>query len=199
MLSTVLAGLLTGLGLIVAIGAQNAYVLRQGIRREHVGVVVALCALADVVLIGAGVAGVGALVAASPLLLAVLTWAGAAYLVWFAIGSFRSALHPRGLQADEAPAPRSGVALTTLALTFLNPHVYLDTVLMLGTIASGHGPVGRWWFAAGAMAGSILWFSLLGLGARALAPHLARPAVWRVLDVLIGVMMLVIAALLVLR
>lgn len=96
-------------------------------------------------------------------------------------------------------APRSGVALTTLALTFLNPHVYLDTVLMLGTIASGHGPVGRWWFAAGAMAGSILWFSLLGLGARALAPHLARPAVWRVLDVLIGVMMLVIAALLMLR
>ncbi len=196
MLDVYLTGALTGLGLIVAIGAQNAYVLRQGIHRQHVGVVVAICALSDALLIVLGVAGVGALIAGHPTALTVTKWLGAAYLVWFAIKSFRSALHPQGLELGGA-VKRSGVIATTLALTYLNPHVYLDTVLMLGNLANQHGPSGRWWFAGGAVTGSVLWFSALGFGARAVAPWVSRPAVWRVLDVVIGCTMLLVAALLV--
>ena len=140
-----LTGLTTGLALIVAIGAQNAFVLRQGIRREHIGVVVAICAVSDAVLIALGTAGIGTIVERAPWLLDVLRWGGVAYLVWFAIGSFRSALRPEGLHAGDAPrAVRLGsVALTTLSLTYLNPHVYLDTVLMLGNVANQHGELGR--------------------------------------------------------
>ncbi len=185
-------GLLTGLSLIVAIGAQNAYVLRQGVRREHVGVVVAICAISDAVLIAAGTAGIGALVSAHPGILTVLTWAGAAYLVWFAIRSFISAWRPEAL-TQAAPRSHASVALTTLALTWLNPHVYLDTVLMLGNLANQHGPQ-RWVFADGAMAASLLWFVGLGYGARRLAGPLGRPSTWRVLDAAIGVIMLAIAA-----
>lgn len=193
MLSDLTTGLLTGLGLIVAIGAQNAYVLRQGVRRSHVGLVVALCALSDVVLITAGIAGIGVLITGAPWLLVLLRWGGVIYLVWFAISSFRSAARAEALEADDAPPAARGVALTVLALTWLNPHVYLDTVLMLGSVANQHGD-GRWWFGLGAMAASILWFSGLGFGARALAPVLARRRVWQVLDVLIGLVMLLIAA-----
>ncbi|GAB3748959.1 L-lysine exporter [Yimella radicis] len=189
-------GALTGLGLIVAIGAQNAYVLRQGIHRQHVAIVVAICALSDALLIILGVAGVGALIADHPTALNIMKWLGAAYLVWFAITSFRSALKPQALELS-GPVKRSGVIATTLALTYLNPHVYLDTVLMLGNIANQHGADGRWWFAAGAVTGSIVWFSALGFGARAVAPWMSKPSVWRVLDVTIGCMMLLIAVLLV--
>ena len=196
MLDSYVTGVLTGLGLIVAIGAQNAYVLRQGIHRQHVAIVVAICAISDALLIILGVAGVGALVADHPTALNIMKWLGAAYLVWFAITSFRSALKPQALELS-GPVKRSGVIATTLALTYLNPHVYLDTVLMLGNIANQHGADGRWWFAGGAITGSIVWFSALGFGARAVAPWMSKPSVWRVLDVIIGCMMLLIAVLLV--
>lgn len=195
MIDAALTGALTGLGLIVAIGAQNAYVLRQGIHRQHVGIVVAICAISDALLILLGVAGVGALIADHPTALTVTKWLGAAYLVWFAIKSFRSAMHPEALKVG-GPVARSGVIATTLALTYLNPHVYLDTVLMLGNLATQQGDPGRWWFAGGAMTASLLWFSALGFGARAVAPYVSRPAVWRVLDIVIGLTMLLVAALL---
>lgn len=194
MLAHALAGLLTGLGLIVAIGAQNAFVLRQGLARDHVGVVVAICALSDLVLIVAGVAGMGAVVASHPTVLHVLKWVGALYLAWFAIGSFRSAREATGLQAQPARS-RGSIVATTFALTWLNPHVYLDTVLMLGNIANQHGD-GRWAFAGGAGAASVLWFSGLGFGATKMSARLANPRTWQVLDIVIGVVMLVLAAVL---
>ncbi|NNG39828.1 LysE family transporter [Flexivirga sp. ID2601S] len=193
---TLLTGLLTGLSLIVAIGAQNAFVLRQGLAREHVGVVVAICAVADLALILAGVAGFGAVVRDHPTALTVFKWLGAAYLVWFGVRSLLAARHPQGLRAS-TPVRRASVVTTTLTLTFLNPHVYLDTVLMLGNLANQHGAQGRWWFAAGASLGSVLWFTALGYGARLLSDVIRRPRTWQLIDVLIGMTMLVIAALLV--
>ncbi|MFE7629949.1 LysE/ArgO family amino acid transporter [Kocuria sp. NPDC057446] len=185
-------GLMSGLALIVALGAQNAFVLRQGIRREHVGVVVALCAVSDAVLILGGTAGIGALVSRFPEALVVLRWGGAAYLTWWAVRSFRSALTPSSLAA-EAPRSRGSVIATTLALTYLNPHVYLDTVVLLGSLANQHGPDARWVFAGGAVAGSLVWFSALGYGARALSGVLSSPRTWRVVDLVIGVVMLALA------
>ena len=193
MTTLVLTGLLTGLALIVAIGAQNAFVLRQGVRREHVGLVVVVCMASDAVLILAGTAGVGALVQAVPWLLEALRWAGALYLLWFAASSLRSALKPQALVAEQAPRTAGSVLGTTLALTWLNPHVYLDTVVLLGSLASQHGPDGRWAFAAGAVLGSVLWFTALGYGARLLSRVLADPRAWRVLDVLIAAVMAVLA------
>ncbi|MCC9198289.1 LysE/ArgO family amino acid transporter [Arthrobacter sp. zg-Y820] len=190
-------GLLTGLGLIVAIGAQNAFVLRQGIRREHVAAVVVLCAASDAVLILAGTAGIGTLVDRFPQVLDILRWGGAVYLAWFAVRSFMSALKPSVL-TGQAPRSRGSVISTTLALTFLNPHVYLDTVVLLGSLANQYGEAARWIFAAGAVLGSILWFSGLGYGARALSGALSRPRTWQVLDLLIGVVMLALAVKLVL-
>ncbi len=190
-----LTGFLTGLSLIVAIGAQNAYVLRQGLARDHVGIVVAICAVSDLLLILAGVAGVGALVLAHPTVLAILKYGGAAYLVWFGLRSLWSARHPTGLRPVTAGGARS-VATTTLALTFLNPHVYLDTVLMLGNLANQQGSQGRWWFGLGAAVASLGWFTGLGWGARLSARWLARPRTWQVLDVLIGITMLVVAGVL---
>ena len=186
------AGLTTGLALIVAIGAQNAFVLRQGVRREHVRVVVALCLASDAVLILGGTAGIGALVARFPQALEVLRWGGAAYLAWWAVRSFASAARPAALVAG-APRSRGSVVATTLALTWLNPHVYLDTVVLLGSLANQHGPDARWVFAAGAVAGSAVWFAALGYGARALSGVLDSPRTWRVLDLLIGVVMLALA------
>ena len=193
MTTLVLTGLLTGLALIVAIGAQNAFVLRQGVRREHVGLVVVVCMASDAVLILAGTAGVGALVQAVPWLLEALRWAGALYLLWFAASSLRSALKPQALVAEQAPRTADSVLGTTLALTWLNPHVYLDTVVLLGSLANQHGPDGRWAFAAGAVLGSVLWFTALGYGARLLSRVLADPRAWRVLDVLIAAVMAVLA------
>jgi len=188
------AGLLTGLSLIVAIGAQNAFVLRQGLRRSHVALVVAICALSDLVLITAGVAGIGRIVEHAPWVLDVVRWLGVAFLTWYGVSSLLRARKPESLRAAErATVSRRGVAVRALALTWLNPHVYLDTVLLLGTIANHEGPSGRWWFALGAGAGSVLWFCGLGFGARYASPLLARPRAWQVLDVLIGVVMLLIA------
>ncbi|WP_286929639.1 MULTISPECIES: LysE/ArgO family amino acid transporter [Aeromicrobium] len=195
MVNPFLTGMVTGLSLIVVIGAQNAFVLRQGIRRAHVAVVVAICAVSDLVLILAGVAGIGAIVDRAGWVIDVVTWLGVAFLVWYGIGSIRRAFRPEQLEATgRAAGTVRTIALQALALTWLNPHVYLDTVVLLGSIAQTHGPVGRWWFGAGASVGSVAWFSALGFGATRLAPLLARPRAWQVLDLLIGLVMFVIAA-----
>lgn len=185
-----LFGFATSISLIAAIGAQNAFVLRQGIRNEHVLAVVTLCAASDLVLILAGVAGVGALVTAHPNLTTVARYGGAAFLIGYGLLAARRALRPAVLTpADAAPARLGSALLTCLALTFLNPHVYLDTVVLLGTLANQqHG--GRWLFGAGAAAASVVWFFSLGFGARRLAGLFARPITWRVLDWLIAVTML---------
>jgi len=194
-LPALLAGALTGLSLIVVIGAQNAYVLRQGIRRSHVAAVVAICAVSDLALILAGVAGIGAIVDRAAWLIDVVTWLGVAFLVWYGVLSIRRSMRPEVLRSQGAADERlRTVVLQVLALTWLNPHVYLDTVVLLGSIAQSHGPIGRWWFGAGASLGSIAWFSALGFGATRLAPLLARPRAWQVLDLLIGIVMFVIAA-----
>nr|WP_185992632.1 LysE/ArgO family amino acid transporter [Janibacter cremeus] len=184
--------MLTGLALIVAIGAQNAFVMRQGLRREHVAQVVLICIAADATLILLGTAGVGVVVSSHPGLVQGVTWLGAAYLVGYGLLALRRAAAPGRLSVGAAPASRGSVVLTTLALTFLNPHVYLDTVLMLGSIANGFGDQ-RWAFAGGAVVGSIVWFTGLGLGARALAGPLGHPRTWRVVDGVIGVMMIALA------
>lgn len=190
--------MLTGLALVVAIGAQNAFVLRQGIRGEHIGAVVAVCMAGDALLIVGGTAGIGALVTRFPEVLEVLGWAGAAYLLWFAARSFLAAARPSALAAQESRSKNSVIA-TTAALTFLNPHVYLDTVLLLGSLANQQGPYLRWIFAAGAVAGSVLWFTGLGYGARALAGVLSSPRTWRWIDASIGVLMVFLAIRLVLH
>ncbi|MDO9494703.1 MAG: LysE/ArgO family amino acid transporter [Nocardioides sp.] len=193
MLNSLLTGLATGLTLIIAIGAQNAFVLRQGLVRQYVGPVVAVCAVSDLVLILAGVSGIGSVVEQAPWVLDVVRWLGVAFLTWYGLSSLLRARRPQPLEAARAGAPtlRRAVA-TAVALTWLNPHVYLDTVLLLGSIATAEGD-GRWWFAAGACAGSVLWFTTLGYGARFAQRLFAAPGAWRVLDVLIGLTMLGIA------
>ncbi len=194
MLDAFVAGLLTGLSLIVAIGAQNAFVLRQGLLRQYVGPVVSICAVSDLVLIAAGVAGIGAVVQHAPTALTVVRWLGVAFLTSYGVRSLWRSRHAGVLAASTEAEPRlRGAVLQATALTWLNPHVYLDTVLLLGSIAAHHGPTGKWWFAAGAGAGSVLWFSSLGYGARLLSPVLMRPRAWQVLDVVIGLTMLAIA------
>lgn len=189
-----LLGMVTGLSLIVAIGAQNAFVLRLGIegRVRIIAPVVAICALSDAVLIVAGVLGLGALITAAPIALVVIRVLGAGFLIVYGILAARRAILPGALSA-ELPAERTGlrVAVTTvLVLTWLNPHVYLDTVLFLGSVASQQGPTERWWWVGGAIAASILWFGCLGFGARLLRPVFARPGAWRVLDAVIAVVMI---------
>ncbi|MSO46509.1 MAG: amino acid transporter [Thermoleophilia bacterium] len=192
-----LAGFLTGLSLIVAIGAQNAYVLRLGLARNHVGIAVVICAGADALLIALGVGGLGAIVQTHGDVLTAIALIGGAYLLWFAFRSFRSALHPDVLlPSQQEPQAVAAVALAVLGLTFLNPHVYLDTILLVGTIGASFGS-DRWWFALGAAVASLVWFSALGFGARLLSPLMARPFTWRVLDAAIGVVMLTIAIVLV--
>ncbi|MGY2127191.1 LysE/ArgO family amino acid transporter [Blastococcus sp. SYSU DS0617] len=194
------SGFALGLGLIVAIGAQNAFVLRQGLRLEHVAAVVAVCALSDVALIGAGVLGAGAVVSRLPLLIPVVCFAGAAFLLGYGLLAARRALRP-GVLVTEAGGGAAGLATavtTCLALTWLNPHVYLDTVVLLGSMAAAYGEH-RWQFAAGAALGSVGWFTALGYGARLLRPVFARPAAWRVLDGAIAVVMSALALSLVVR
>ena len=183
---------LTGFGfaiaLIVAIGAQNAFVLRQGLRREHVLPVVAICATADAALMTAGIAGLGAVVAAAPAALTAARWGGAIFLLGYALLAARRALRPSTLTPlDRPPAPLRATVLACLAFTFLNPHVYLDTVVLLGAVAQ-QDP-NRWVFGAGAATASLVWFTALGVGASRLAPVLSRPSAWRVMDGLIAVAM----------
>jgi L-lysine exporter family protein LysE/ArgO len=211
MLNPSLTGLLTGLSLIVAIGAQNAFVLRQGLRRARVGAIVAVCTLSDIALIIAGVSGIGAVVQHADWALQAVRWFGVAFLTWYGLSSAWRARRPSAL----APSPAGdgngtngngngnagsgepGLASTirrAMALTWLNPHVYLDTVVLLGSIANSRGPVDRWWFAVGAVLASTLWFAGLGFGARFAAPLLTTARAWQVLDLLIAATMLAIAA-----
>ncbi|GAB3580312.1 LysE/ArgO family amino acid transporter [Leifsonia lichenia] len=194
-----LTGLGAGASLIIAIGAQNAYVLRQGLRREHVLPIVLICVASDAALIAAGVAGIGAIIRSAPITLEIIRWAGFAFLLLYALFAARRALRPERLDAGTGAAATSLLAAvgTCLALTWLNPHVYLDTVLLLGSLSASHGDPGRWVFGAGAVTASILWFGMLGFGARYLAPVFARPVAWRILDGCIAVLMVVLAVLLV--
>ncbi len=221
MLSPVLAGLGLGFSLIVAIGAQNLFVLRQGLRREHVLAVAAICAISDAVLIVLGVSGIGLVLQAAPWLVDVVRWAGALFLVTYGVLAARRAWRPSGetLNAEgtdaaagptrpgsqDRPASRTTttrtrllpVILTCLALTWLNPHVYLDTVVLLGAVGSSLAGEARTSFAAGAMTASVLWITALGLGAQRFARVLGRPSVWRVIEGATGTLMLVLAVLLV--
>lgn len=196
---SIFSGLASGLSLIIAIGSQNAFVLRQGIRRSHVVLVIAVCAVSDLILILLGVAGLGVVIEQAPAAVDVVRWAGAAFLLGY--GGLAAGRAIRGGQLAPSAASVNGhwaAALgTCLALTWLNPHVYLDTVLLLGSLANAHGPDGKWWFAAGAGLGSIAWFTALGFGARFLGPLFQRPSAWRVLDGGIAVVMGTLAVLLI--
>jgi len=200
MMTPLLAGYLTGLSLIAAIGAQNAFVLRQGLRREHVGVVVALCALSDALLIVAGVAGFNTMAERLPWLEPVMLWAGVVFLLVYGALRFRAALRGgEGLAvAGGGAVPLRRVVLTCLALTWLNPHVYLDTLALLGALSSHYAPF-EGWFGAGAVLASLSFFAALGYGARLLAPVLARPGAWVAVEALIGAVMWMIAASLVVQ
>ena len=198
-LSAAAAGFGTGLSLIVAIGAQNAFVLRQGIRRDAVLAVVGICALSDAVLIALGVGGVGAVVVAWPGALTLVGWIGGGFLLCYGALAARRVLRPgeSGLRTEGAAAgSRRRAVLTCLAMTWLNPHVYLDTVFLLGSVAADRGPL-RWTFGLGAMLASLCWFAALGFGARLLSRFLARPAAWRFLDGLVAVTMIALGATLV--
>ena len=186
-------GFFTGLSLIIAIGAQNAFVIRQGLTKKHVLLVVAICSLSDAFLILLGVAGLGALISGLPWLLEIIRWFGVAYLTWFGIKSVRSALGSQVLDASGTQSSSARkVILAVLGFTFLNPHVYLDTVILLGSIGNQFG-ADRWWFALGAAIGSVVWFSSIGFGAKAASRFMSKPIFWKILDSIIAVVMFSIA------
>lgn len=191
------SGFATGLALIVAIGSQNAYVLRQGILRQHVMPLVLFCALSDALLILAGIGGAGLLVRDNPVLMTLTRYGGALFLLTYGVLAAR-----RAWQGEPMQVSRNGAATLTAALaacfafTFLNPHVYLDTVVLVGSLANQRPDPGRWIFGAGAVSASLCWFSALGFGARFLAPLFANARAWRVLDALIALTMWTLAALL---
>lgn len=192
---SVLAGFGTGLSLIAAIGAQNAFVLRQGLRREHVPAVVLFCVLADLVLVTAAVAGVGLVVDRVPGLVEVVRWGGVVWLTGYGLVALRRAVRPGSLDTDAHGSARPLVPVlgSAAALTFLNPHMMLD-LLVLGSLAAAHGDDGRWAFGAGVVVASLTWFSGLGFGAARLAGLFARPTAWRVLDGVVAAVMLGLAA-----
>lgn len=201
MLTSMLLGFGTGLSLIVAIGAQNAFVLRQGILRQHVLPIVLICGLTDALLEILGIAGIGFVVERAPVVLEVIRWGGVAFLLWYAWGAARRAMRPGVLVADEGDAAGAGsdagslkrAVLACLAITYLNPHVYLDTMVLMGSVGNAQGDPARWWFAMGGGVASIIWFAVLGYGARALTRFFATPRSWQILDWIIVVVMLVIA------
>ncbi|PYE88491.1 LysE/ArgO family amino acid transporter [Phyllobacterium leguminum] len=190
MFSAALSGFLLGASLIIAIGAQNAFILRQGLLRQHVFVLCLICALSDALLIAAGVAGLGTLLAQSPGLIAAVTLGGAAFLFYYAFVAFRRSVKPEAMDTKgKGAASLKAAVATCLALTFLNPHVYLDTVLLLGSLSARFEGTGRIAYGIGAVVASFTWFFGLGYGARLLQPVFARPAAWRILDCLIGIVM----------
>lgn len=201
LVSSTVTGFITGAGLIIAIGAQNAFVLRQGLQRSHVGLVVAVCALSDIALILCGVAGVGTLVVKWPQLMRILQFGGAAFLAWYGLLAAQrawrgtSALTP---EQDNAKSWRHAL-LACLAFTFLNPHVYLDTMVLIGSLSTRYPGTAQWTFGLGACVASLLWFSALGFGARLLQPIFRSPRAWRVLDGGIACFMLVLCLLLLLN
>jgi L-lysine exporter family protein LysE/ArgO len=195
MLFVFFQGFATSAALIIAIGAQNAFVLRCGLRREHVLAVVLVCALSDALLITLGIAGLGRLVQASPALLEFARYGGALFLIVYGAIAARRAFAASSLAVDAgAPLTLRAAIATCLAFTYLNPHCWLDTVVLLGSIASQQPPAARTWFGAGAIAASFVWFFALGFGARALRPVFARPIAWTTLDAAIAIVMWAIAA-----
>lgn len=188
-----LLGLVTGLALIVAIGSQNAFILRIGIEAHNRTVLAAvlICALSDAVLIFAGILGIGALLGTAPVLLIVVQVAGVGFLLTYGVFAAVRAFRPKALVASASTGISMKVAVaTTMALTWLNPHVYLDTIVFLGSVANQQGATERWWWGAGAIIASFLWFFALGFGARMLRPFFAKPTSWRILDSFIAVVMI---------
>ena len=186
-------GLLTGFSLIIAIGAQNAFVIRQGLTKKFVLLTVLICAFSDALLITAGASGLGALIKSNTRILEFVRWFGLIYLLWFAITSARSVFGKEVLDsAGDASANRKSVILTVLALTFLNPHVYLDTVILLGSISNQFGS-DKWFFVSGAALASFIWFTAIGFGAKSASRFMSRPIFWKILDSLITIIMLSIA------
>ncbi len=195
MLTAGATGFAAGLSLIMAIGAQNAFVLRQGLLQSHVFWICLICAGSDAILVSVGVAGFGALSQKALWLEPVMRYGGAAFLIWYGARSFRAAMHARSMaQSDDQAKSLRAAVLTCLALTWLNPHVYLDTLALLGAISSPYQGANRWAFGVGAVSASFCFFFSLGYGARYLTPVFASPAAWRVLDVAIGFVMWAIAA-----
>lgn len=189
------AGLFLGASLIIAIGAQNAFILRQGLIGSHVFVLCLICSLSDAILIITGVAGLGTLIKQSPALITAVTVAGAVFLYVYAFRALRRALKPEAMEAArEGKKDLRAAVLACLAFTFLNPHVYLDTVVLVGALSAAHEGAARWAYATGAMLASFIWFFSLGYGARLLQPFFARPMAWRVLDSVIALVMAALAS-----
>lgn len=194
--AAVLPGLVTGLSLIIAIGAQNAFVIRQGLTRRFVFEIAIVSATLDATLILLGTGGLGAIIQAVPVIFEIVRWFGVAYLVWFGIQSVRRAFASEVMSLDgDSATTRWGIVLSTVTFSLLNPHVYLDTVIFLGSVANQFG-ADRWWFALGACTASFLWFFSIAYGARGLSRYVTKPIFWRVLDSIIAVTMFVIAAIL---
>lgn len=188
-----LTGFLTGLSLIVAIGAQNAFVLRLGLMKSHIGIAVAICAISDALLILVGTAGMGALVEANKSLLTFVSWVGAIYLLYFAFTAAKRVFTDQSMAAaTQTVLTKKQVILSVLGFTWLNPHVYLDTVLLVGSIGSQYDEK-RWIFALGASIASLIWFIGLGYGSKAAAKVMSRPITWKVLDIFIALVMTTIA------
>ena len=190
----IIPGLLAGLSFIIAIGAQNAFVIRQGLTKKFVLLTVLICAFSDALLIALGASGLGALINSNKNILEIVRWFGVIYLLWFAFKSARSALRKATLNsAGDASADKKSVILTVLALTFLNPHVYLDTVILLGSISNQFGS-DKWFFVLGATVASFIWFTAIGFGAKSASRFMSRPIFWNVLYSIIAAIMLSIAA-----
>ena len=192
-----LPGFFTGLSLIIAIGAQNAFVIRQGLTRRYVFTVVAICTVIDASLIALGIGGLGAAIAGLPWLLEVIRWFGVAYLTWFGIKSLISATKSQALDPSGVESKSAGKVITTvLAMSLLNPHVYLDTVIFVGGVGNTFGQ-NRWSFALGAMLASLVWFTSIGYGAKAASRFMSKPLFWKILDGVIAVIMFSLAVTLV--
>ena len=190
----IIPGLLAGFSLIIAIGAQNAFVIRQGLTKKYVLLTVLICAFSDAILIALGASGLGALIKSNKNILEFVRWFGVIYLLWFAFKSAKSVFKKEVLNsAGEASANRKSVILTVLALTFLNPHVYLDTVILLGSISNQFG-TDKWFFVIGAMLASFIWFTAIGFGAKSASRLMSQPIFWKILDSIIALVMVSIAA-----
>ena len=190
----IIPGLLAGFSLIIAIGAQNAFVIRQGLTKKYVLLTILICAFSDAILIALGASGIGALIKSNKNILEFVRWFGVIYLLWFAFKSAKSVFKKEVLNsAGEASADRKSVILTVLALTFLNPHVYLDTVILLGSISNQFG-TDKWFFVIGAMLASFIWFTAIGFGAKSASRFMSQPIFWKILDLIIALVMVSIAA-----
>lgn len=200
MISSYLSGLGIGAGLIIAIGAQNAFVLGCGLRRQHPFLVAGICAICDAVLISIGVAGLGGVIARSEFWTEIMAWGGAAFLIWYGFLSFRNIFRDQSLKKDGSESrSRKQMIIFTLCVTLLNPHVYIDTVLLLGGVSAQFASeTARFYFALGAISASLLWFSFLSIGAVWAAPYLARPITWKIIDALTAFVMWAVAASLIL-